>query len=81
MGRGTHCSKAAQNRPNLGKRSNRSFKDLLLQRRELSSLIPARTPGLFWNTWKCVWCTREPSADDEVPFHVSLMAEFKYSVS
>lgn len=36
---GTHFSKAAQNHPNLGKRSNKSFKDLLLQRQALSSLV------------------------------------------
>lgn len=38
VGRGTHSSKAAKNHPNLGKRSNKSFKDLLLQRKALSSL-------------------------------------------
>lgn len=36
---GTHSSKAAQNHPNQGKRSNKSFKDLLLQRKALSSLL------------------------------------------
>lgn len=42
---GTHCSKAVQNHPNLGKRSNRSFKDLLLQRKELSSLLACPDSG------------------------------------
>lgn len=42
---GTHFSKAAQNHPNLGKRSNKSFKDLLLQREALNSLIACPDSG------------------------------------
>lgn len=42
---GRHFSKAARNHPNRGKRSNKSFKDLLLQRKALSSLLACPESG------------------------------------